>query len=112
MIEEKTIEGSYLEIRLAPKAMPLRTAEANAAFPRQPPGLETQLITLRFEVEGKAVTEVRPRAVCDQCAAPPSSRAGTINRVIDAGRRGPGSTLTVFSMLTRPRARQRRCPRL
>ena len=65
MIQDVYQKGSYLELRVAPYAFPLRTAENNGKHPRQPPELEGQLITVRFELDGPAIKALRVELVLD-----------------------------------------------
>lgn len=68
MIQDVYQKGSYLELRIAPYAFPLRTAENNAKHPRQPAELEGQLITVRFELDGATINALRVELVLDHAS--------------------------------------------
>jgi hypothetical protein len=76
MIEEQTIEGGFLNVRLTATDFPLRSAQDSAAFPQKPPTWQAKLITLRFEMQGKAVTEVRAELAVDHAAYSQAEAAG------------------------------------
>lgn len=76
MIENQTIEGSFLNIKLEPQEMPLRTAAANRAQPRPEPDLVGQIITLRFEMRDKKVTELRAEFTFEQAVYAQAEAAG------------------------------------
>lgn len=84
MIESQTIDGSSLNVKLAPKDMPLRTAEANSAKPRPEPALTAQIITVHFDVRDKAVAEVRAEFVLDHATYAQAESAGYFGITADA----------------------------
>lgn len=76
MIADQTVEGSFLNVKLDPQPMPMRTAAANRAQPRPEPNLNAHIITVRFEKQGDAVTEIRAEFVLDHASYAQAEAAG------------------------------------
>ena len=84
MIQEQTFSGGYLEVKLAPTPMAMRSAADNKVFPRTPPTLQGQLITVRFELREQAVTEIRAELVLDHASYMQAEEAGYFGLSADA----------------------------
>ena len=84
MIENQTIEGAFLNVKLEPQRMPLRTTAANRARPRPEPELIADIVTLRFEMQGKTVTELRAEFVVDRDTYGKAEAAGHFGLSNDA----------------------------
>jgi hypothetical protein len=76
MIKDKTIQGGYLNVELAATDFPMRSAQDSAAFPARPATWQAKLITLRFELEDKAVTEIRAELEVDHAGYAQAEAAG------------------------------------
>lgn len=84
MIKEQTVQGSFLNVKLDPQPMPLRTAANSRAKPRPEPDLNAQIITVRFEMQGDKVTEIRAEFVLDHASYAKAEAAGYFGLSADA----------------------------
>lgn len=76
MIKDKTIEGEFLNVRLEAIDFPMRSAQDSAAFPLKPATWQAKLVTLRFDIQDKTVTDLRAELSADHAAYAQAEAAG------------------------------------